>query len=38
MKSGKERLRTHFGKDKRRKQRHWQVTVVYRDGESFARV
>jgi hypothetical protein len=30
--------RTAFGKDKRRKHRHWQVTVVYRDGERFARV
>jgi hypothetical protein len=29
---------TTFGKDKRRKHRHWQVTVVYRDGERFARV
>jgi hypothetical protein len=27
-----------FGKDKRRKHRHWQVTVFYRDGERFARV
>jgi hypothetical protein len=24
--------------DKRRKHRHWQVTVYYRDGEKFARV
>ena len=24
--------------DKRRKHRHWQVTVFYRDGERFARV
>lgn len=30
--------RTAFGKDKRRKHRHWQVTVFYRDGEKFARV
>lgn len=29
---------TVFGKDKRRKHRHWQVTVFYRDGERFARV
>ena len=29
---------TSFGKDKRRKHRHWQVTVYYRDGEKFARV
>lgn len=25
-------------KDRRRKHRHWQVTVYYRDGEKFARV
>ncbi len=25
-------------KDGRRKHRHWQVTVYYRDGERFARV
>jgi hypothetical protein len=24
--------------DKRRKHRHWQVTVYYHDGEKFARV
>jgi hypothetical protein len=24
--------------DKRRKHRHWQVTVYYKDGEKFARV
>jgi hypothetical protein len=29
---------TSFSKDKRRKHRHWQVTVYYRDGEKFARV
>ncbi len=34
----KKRRRTQFGKDKRRKHRHWQVTVYYRDGEKFARV
>lgn len=27
-----------YGKDKRRKHRHWQVTVYYQDGEKFARV
>jgi hypothetical protein len=32
------RRRTTFGKDKRRKHRHWQATVYYRDGETFARV
>jgi hypothetical protein len=30
--------RSEFGNDKRRKHRHWQVTVYYRDGEKFARV
>ena len=34
----KKRKRTKFGKDKRRKHRHWQVTIFYRDGEKFARV
>ena len=29
---------TTFGKDKRRKHRHWQATVFYKDGETFARV
>lgn len=27
-----------FTKDRRRKHKHWQVTVFYRDGEKFARV
>jgi hypothetical protein len=27
-----------FKKDRRRKHKHWQVTVYYRDGEKFARV
>jgi hypothetical protein len=31
------RQRTKFGKDKRRKHRHWQATIFYRDGERFAR-
>ena len=30
--------KSKFGKDKRRKHRHWQVTVFYHDGEKFARV
>ena len=38
MKSGKQRRKAPFRKDKRRKHRHWQVTVTYRDGEQFARV
>jgi hypothetical protein len=29
---------TKFSKDRRRKHRHWQVTVYYHDGEKFARV
>lgn len=27
-----------FRSDRRRKHRHWQVTVYYHDGEKFARV
>jgi hypothetical protein len=38
VKSGKERRKPPFRKDKRRKHRHWRVTVTYRDGEKFARV
>jgi hypothetical protein len=38
MKSGKQRRKPAFSKDKRRKHRHWRVTVLYRDGEKFARV
>ncbi len=30
--------KSRFGRDKRRKHHHWQVTVFYRDGERFARV
>jgi hypothetical protein len=29
---------TSFKKDKRRKHHHWQVTVFYRDGETFIRI
>ncbi len=32
------RKHTQLGKDKRRKHKHWQVTVFYKDGEKFARV
>ena len=32
------RKRTMLGKDRRRKHKHWQVTVFYKDGERFARV
>ena len=31
------RERTKFGKDKRRKHRHWLATIFYADGERFAR-
>lgn len=34
----KRRKRSKFGKDKRRKHRHWMVTVFYKDGERFGRV
>jgi hypothetical protein len=29
---------SRFHKDRRRKHRHWQVTVYYHDGEKFGRV
>lgn len=29
---------SRFRSDRRRKHRHWQVTVYYQDGEKFARV
>ncbi len=32
------RKRTELGKDKRRKHRHWLVTIFYHDGEKFGRV
>ena len=32
------RKHTKLGKDKRRKHKHWQVTVFYKDSERFARV
>jgi hypothetical protein len=38
MKSGEQRRKPAFRKDKRRRHRHYRVTVVYRDGEKFARV
>jgi hypothetical protein len=33
-----ERRITNFSTDKRRKHRHWLVTVFYADGERFGRV
>ena len=29
---------SRFSRDRRRKHRHWQVTVYYHDGEKFGRV
>jgi len=29
---------SRLSRDRRRKHRHWQVTVYYQDGEKFARV
>jgi len=37
MRKAKARKTVRF-RDKRRKHRHWQVTVFYHDGEKFARV
>ena len=34
----KTRKPTIFGKDGRRKHHHWQVTLFYKDGETFARM
>jgi hypothetical protein len=37
----KKKARTRTGRvkrDRRRKHKHWQVTVYYHDGEKFARV
>lgn len=38
MKSGKQRRKPPYRKDKRRVHRHWQVAVIYRDGEKFVRL
>jgi hypothetical protein len=32
------RVKVPFKKDRRRKHKHWQVTILYLDGEKFARV
>lgn len=37
MKSGKQRRKPPFHKDKRRKHHHWEVTVYYGSGATFAR-
>jgi hypothetical protein len=34
----KVRKRTSYERDRRRKHHHWQVTVFYKDGETFIRV
>jgi hypothetical protein len=34
----KPRKHTTFGKDARRKHRHWQVKLFYKDSETFVRV
>lgn len=34
----KAKASSRFHRDRRRKHRHWQVTVFYHDGEKFARV
>jgi hypothetical protein len=36
--SAKGKGSSRFHRDRRRKHRHWQVTVFYKDGEKFARV
>jgi hypothetical protein len=38
IKSGEQRRKPAFSKDKRRAHRHYRVTVIYRDDEKFARV
>lgn len=38
MKKTKPSKSSRYHRDRRRKHRHWQVTVYYHDGEKFARV
>lgn len=38
MKKKKPKKASRLHRDRRRKHRHWQVTVYYHDGEKFARV
>jgi hypothetical protein len=38
VKKKKGKKGSRLRRDKRRKHRHWQVTVYYEDGERFARV
>jgi hypothetical protein len=35
---GKKKKSSRLHEDRRRRHRHWQVTVYYHDGEKFARV
>jgi hypothetical protein len=37
-KKKKPRKSSRMRSDRRRKHRHWQVTIFYKDGEKFARV
>ena len=38
VKQSKQKVEKLVTKDRRRKHKHWQVTVRYHDGEEFARV
>ena len=38
MKKTRAKKSNRMQRDRRRKHRHWQVTVYYQDGEKFARV
>jgi hypothetical protein len=38
VKKKKPKRTNRMHRDRRRKHRHWQVTVYYHDGEKFARV
>ncbi len=38
MKKKRTKKSSRLTQDRRRKHRHWQVTVYYHDGEKFARV
>lgn len=37
-KQGKQRKKSGFSRDRRRKHHHWLVSVFYEDGEKFGRV
>jgi hypothetical protein len=38
LKKNRAKKTNRMHRDRRRKHRHWQVTVYYQDGEKFARV